>query len=119
VRLATQESLDELLAAAGVPAGRDAWLLVEAGLPLPLVADLDDDGIVDTTDNDGDGMVDRRDVEDGEDEGPLTDPPDPDPWSEDPRRHVAAVAPGTWPTAFTNPFLLDRDGDGTWTAPGL
>jgi hypothetical protein len=97
----------------------DAWLLVEAGLPLPEVADLDDDGIVDTTDNNGDGVIDQRDVEAGEDHGPLTDPADPDPWSEDPRRHVAAVAPGTWPVAFTNPFLVDRDGDGTWSAPGL
>jgi hypothetical protein len=101
------------------PDGADAWLLVEAGLPLPAVGDMDDDGIVDTTDNDGDGVIDQRDVEPGEDRGPLVDPPDPAPWGDDPRRHVAAVAPGTWPTAFTNPFLVDRDGYGQWTAPGL
>jgi hypothetical protein len=97
----------------------DAWLLVEAGLPLPEAVDLDDDGIVDTTDITADGVIDQRDVEAGEDHGPLTDPADPAPWSEDPRRHVAVVAPGTWPVAFTNPFLIDRDGDGTWAAPGL
>ncbi len=118
VRYTAQLPLAELLASGGAGAG-DAWLLVEAGLPLPAAADLDDDGIVDTTDNDGDGSIDQRDVEDDEDSGPLTDPPDPDPWSEDPRRHVVVVAPGTWPTAFTNPFLIDRDGDGTWSAPGL
>jgi hypothetical protein len=29
------------------------------------------------------------------------------------------VTPGVWPTAFTNPFLLDLDGNGTWEAPGI
>jgi hypothetical protein len=36
----------------------------------------------------------------------------------DQRFDVEAIAPGVWPTAFTNPFLLDLDGGG-WTAPGL
>lgn len=31
----------------------------------------------------------------------------------------AAVAPGYTPFAFTNPILVDADGDGEWTAPGL
>jgi hypothetical protein len=34
------------------------------------------------------------------------------------RFDLEAVAPGVWPAAFTNPFLLDRDGGG-WKAPGL
>ncbi|MBI4509457.1 MAG: PHP domain-containing protein [Deltaproteobacteria bacterium] len=117
VRYKGSMPLAELLAAARVHG--DAWLLVEAGLPLPLVADLDDDGIVDTSDNNHDGVVDKRDVEPGEDKGPLNDPPDPPPWEKDSRVHLTIVAPGTWPTAFTNPWLLDLDGDGTWEAPGL
>lgn len=115
VRLVADVPLAELVPAGGP----DAWLLVEAGLPLPLAADLDDDGIIDTTDNDGDGAVDQRDVEPGEDSGPLLDPADPPPWSDDPRVHVTIVAPGTWPTAFTNPWLIDHDGDGTWVPPGV
>jgi len=31
----------------------------------------------------------------------------------------AAVLPGFVPFAFTNPILVDADGDGSWTAPGL
>lgn len=108
-------ALAELLAGTG---GGDAWLLVEAGLPLGLTADLDDDGVVDTTDNDGDGDVDLGDVAKDEETGPLADPADPVAWSDDPRFHVCAVAPGTWPLAFTNPWLLDMDGGG-WEAPGL
>jgi hypothetical protein len=101
-----------------LPAKGDAWLLLEAGLPLPLAADRDDDGIVDTTDNNHDGIVDRRDVEEGEATGPLEDPADPtDP--DDPRFRVTSVAPGTWPLAFTNPWRLDATRDGTWEAPGL
>ena len=47
-----------------LPAGtRDAWIVVEAGDPLPATADLDCDGVPDTTDNNGDGDLDWRDVE--------------------------------------------------------
>lgn len=100
-------------------AGDDVWVSVEAGLfPLPAVADLDDDGVPETTDNDGDGDVDLGDVEPGEDAGPFLDPPCPEPWDDDPRVHLCAVEPGTWPIAFTNPWLVDVDGDGTWRAPG-
>jgi hypothetical protein len=99
--------------------GRDAWLIVEAGHPPLLAADLDDDGVVDTGDNNGDGVVDVRDVKPGDDSGPFDDPADPDPWSSDTRAYVTAVEPGTWPLAFTNPWLLDLDGDGAWAAPGL
>ena len=113
-RLRASLPLDELL-----PAGtRDAWLLVEAGEPLPLAADLDGDGIPDTGDNDGDGVVDRRDVAPGDDVGPLGIPPAPAD-AADPGFEFAAVSAGGLPQAFTNPFLLDRDGDGRFEGPGL
>jgi hypothetical protein len=90
----------------------DAWLVVEAGLRLPLAGDLeDDDGLVDTTDNNGDGTVDTRDSP-GEFREPGRTTED------DPRFHIETLAPGAWPTAFTNPFLIDWRGDG-WQAPGL
>ncbi len=113
VRWAGEVALAEV-----APGPGDTWLLVEAGMALPAAADLDDDGVVETTDNDGDGLVDLRDVEEGEESGPLTDPPDPT-FEDDPRFHLTAVAPGTWPVAFTNPWLLDLDRDGRWEAPGL
>jgi len=100
---------------ADVPAGRDAWLVVEAGLPLWLAADLDDDGIPETTDNDGDGIVTEADQASDEDTW-FQEPPTPA--EDDPRYHMDLIAPGTWPTAFSNPLVLDLDGDG-WTAPGL
>ena len=34
------------------------------------------------------------------------------------RRFLTAVEPNTWPLAFTNPWLLDMNGDGAWEAPG-
>jgi hypothetical protein len=105
--------LDELLA--GI-AG-DAWIVVEAGYPLWPAADLDDDGVVETTDNNGDGAIDERD-HDGLDEGDRYLEPPP-PLQDDARYHLCVVAPGTWPTSFTNPILIDRDGDGRWTPPGL
>lgn len=99
-------------------AGRDAWLVIEAGQALPLAADLDDDGLADTTDNDADGVVDTRDRVEKEDDTHQNFH-EPDRVAEDdPRFHIDSVAPGTLPTAFTNPFLLDFRGDG-WTAPGL
>jgi hypothetical protein len=91
--------------------GGDAWIVVEAGYPIPTAADLDDDGLVDTTDNNGDGRIDAND---GEDE--YREPAAPE--EDDPRFHLYTVAPGTWPTTFTNPFIIDRDGDG-YQAPGL
>jgi hypothetical protein len=96
---------------------RDDFLVVEAGLPYPLAADLDDDGVLDTTDNNGDGKVDARDVDPDEDVGPLAMPADPiDP--ADPRYLVTRVVPGAWPEGFANPIFVDVDGGG-WTAPGL
>jgi hypothetical protein len=100
-------ALDEL-----VDTAKDAWLVVEAGARLPLVGDLeDDDGLPDTTDNNADGVVDARD-EIGKFQEPERAP------ESDPRFHVQALAPGTLPMAFTNPFVIDWAGDG-FDAPGL
>jgi hypothetical protein len=92
--------------------GQDAWLVMEAGLPFPVTGDLEDsDGLPDTTDNNGDGRVDAKDgIGDFHEPGPVPE--------NGPRFHVQAIAPGTLPHAFTNPFLIDWDGDG-WQAPGL
>ncbi len=59
------------------------------------------------TDVDGDGLPDLAD-------GAL-----PPAGSSDQVFDYQAIAPGSWPVAFTNPFLLDLDGDGQWRAPGL
>lgn len=67
----------------------DAWVVVEAGLGLP------------AEENEGDM---------------ASNPPRPQP--DHPRYHLDVIAPGTWPYAFSNPFLLDLDG-GQWTPPGL
>lgn len=119
-----------------LPADGDAWIVVEAGTALADQDDLDCDGIPDTGDNDGDGDIDADDVDtDGDldvdaddlanppiaDEagcldtsGPLAEPPTPE-------RGTAAwyfrqVNPTKgYPMSFTNPFLLDRDGDGEFT----
>jgi len=119
------------LALADLLPGRpgDAWLVVEAGAPLMAAADLDCDGIPDTGDNDGDGVIDARDVDvdptgttpvvpveavrDGcvDDTGPLRRPPVP--VDRDAPGHIfEAVVPRGQPAAFTNPLLLDLDGGG-------
>ncbi|HYO56001.1 CehA/McbA family metallohydrolase [Archangium sp.] len=142
--------VSELLPAAG----KDAWIVIEAGHPLVPNADLDCNGIPDTGDNNGDGVIDWRDVDRNLDEvidekdldtdgngkissadeparcktavGPLQDPrPGTD--RNEPRYHFAAVqqiaaaslirmASG-YPTAFTNPFLLDLDGVAGFRGP--
>ncbi|MEW5739170.1 MAG: CehA/McbA family metallohydrolase [Myxococcota bacterium] len=106
----------------------DAWIVVEAGTRLPLAADLgggldldkdgkeDLDGIPDTTDNNGDGKVDSADVTAGEDRGPLNNLPTPK------RGEVGyyfGALTGGHPNAFANPFVLDRNGDGKFNAPGV
>lgn len=96
---------------------RDDFIIVEAGLPYPLAADLDNDGVPDTGDNDFDGDVDTDDIEPDEDSGPLNPPPDPtDP--ADPRFLVTRVVPNAWPAGFANPVIVDLDGGG-WTPPGV
>ncbi len=94
------------------PSGRDAWIVVEAGLPLPEAFDLDFDGIVDVLDANGDGVADASDAAEPEPE--LLPPPA----DTEPRFHLHVVSPNSYPAAFTNPFLLDVDGGG-WTEPGL
>lgn len=109
--------LDEVL-----PADGDAWIVVEAGHALEPNEDLDCDGVPDTGDNNRDGVIDWRDVEGLEAEpdvdcfdtvGPMTDPPEPDP--DTPAWWFRTVTPGGYPLAFTNPFVLDLDGDGAFT----
>ena len=98
--------------------------------PLPLAGDLNCDGIPDTGDNDADGDVDWRDVDRNEDDaidardhedgkpercegdvGPL-EFPHTDHDRSDPLYHFQAVVPEGRPTAFTNPLVLDLDGNG-------
>ncbi|MBX3229620.1 MAG: PHP domain-containing protein [Labilithrix sp.] len=107
VRYRGSVPLAELLAA--VPSEEDAWIVVEAGLPLVPVRDLDDDGLPETTDNDGNSVIDESDRADGYREPPR-------PRESEARFHAYAIANGHWSAAFTNPFLIDRRGDG-WKAP--
>ncbi len=99
----------------------DAWLVVEAGRALPVVEDLGGglnnakDGIPDTSDNDGDGKVDAADVKQGSKVGPLN--MQPAPLTAQPGYDYYNVTLGH-PAAFTNPFVLDRDADGKFSAPG-
>lgn len=114
VRYTGAIALDELLA--GLEPGADAWIVIEAGLPRFLAADLDDDGFVDTTDNDGNGVVDDRDKDGRDDDHRYVEPARPA--ETDPRFHAHIIAPGHWATAFTNPLLIDRGAAG-WTGPGI
>lgn len=103
-----------------LPPTGDHFIVVEAGAALVEQSDLDCDGFPDTGDNDGNGQIDHRDVADFEGDAdaacmetagplglhaPVTDPTNPG-WS------FGVVTPGGWPFAFTNAFLIDRDGDG-------
>jgi len=116
-RYAGSEDLSELLA--GVTG--DAWIVVEAGAPLPLVGDLgggigdQPDGIPDTSDNNGDGVVDMADVAPGNPVGPIRRPPLPSDRN-DFAYHYSAITLGQ-PQAFTNPFFLDRNGNGAFDPP--
>lgn len=117
VRYDGEVSLAEVLS--GVSG--DAWLVVEAGRALMLAGDLGgglnnaQDGMPDTTDNNGDGKVDSADVKEGQKTGPIANPPAP-------KRGEAgfdyASITGGYPMAFTNPFILDRTGDGKFSGPG-
>lgn len=113
-RYAASIPLSELL-----PASGDAWIVVEAGRALEPTADFDCDGWPDTGDNNGDGTIDWRDVAELEDEpkgecfetvGPLKEPDKPG--RGEPGYEFRVVVPDGYPTAFTNPLLVDRDGGG-------
>ncbi len=122
----------------------DAWLVIEAGAALPLVGDLDCNGVPDTGDHDTNGVVDWRDVDRTEDG--VVDALDLD-WDEDGRADAEGppecepdetgplllprplrpeeagfefdrLGHGGPAAAFTNPFLIDRGAPG-WTGPGL
>ncbi|HVZ75468.1 MAG TPA: CehA/McbA family metallohydrolase [Polyangia bacterium] len=97
---ATSTRKEIALAPPLLPDTGDAWIIVEAGLHQDTPSDTDDDGLPDLPD----------------DQLPTRPPNAVEPGVE--RFDLEAVAPGVWPTAFTNPFLLDRTGDG-WTPPGL
>jgi hypothetical protein len=111
-----------------LPAGNgDAWIVVEAGAKLPVAADLDCDGLPDTTDNNGDGVIDWRDVDQGAGKtgplpacdsttGPILGPKAPDDPS-DPRFPFYVLTPRGYAFAFTNPLLLDRDGVPGFSGP--
>lgn len=98
----------------------DAWLVVEAGRALMIAEDLGGglsnakDGIPDTTDNNGDGKVDASDIGAGLKVGPLANPPRPK--VNETGFDFYSITLGT-PQAFTNPFLIDRNGDGVFNAP--
>jgi hypothetical protein len=121
LRYAGSLVLSELLP----PGGGDAWVVVEAGTRLPLAGDLgspwggkEPDGVPDTSDNNGDGVVDRSDVQPPErDFGPLLNPPPPTSEA-NPLYHFSQVVTQGYPMAFTNPFLLDRNNNGRFDAPG-
>ncbi len=115
----TEVALSEL-----VTAGTDSWIVIEAGRKLPLFGDLGGgldngpDGMPDTTDNNGDGKVDRADVAQGRTFGPFTEPALPTNES-DPQFHFSNVVVRGYPSAFTNPFVLDGNGNGKFDAPGV
>jgi hypothetical protein len=120
VRLTKEIPLSTLLDP--VPSGIDAWIVVEAGTALPLAADLggglhgERDGIPDTTDNNGDGVVDERDIAPDKKIGPLALPAAPVEGS--PLYHFYQVTNG-YPFAYTNPFLIDRNGNGSFDRIGV
>lgn len=126
VRFDGEVALSELLPSGG----GDAWIVVEAGTPLPLFADLGGgptsdkephgakDGIPDTADNNEDGVVDEKDIASGSKYGPLKTPlPPTDPAN--PLFHFGVVVTDGYPFAFTNPFVLDVNGNNAFDAPGV
>jgi hypothetical protein len=103
---------------------KDSFVTVEAGAVLPVGADLNGDGVLDTWDCNGDGSIDATD-------GPacatLRSSPPSAPWSSlpassplNPPPLVHAVVPGMTPWGFTNPLFVHLGASGeAWTPPGL
>ena len=141
VRYETDIALADIL-----PTGNDdAWIVIEAGAVMPLNDDLDCDGVPDTGDNNDDGVIDWKDVDrnddgvvndadqdldgDGKEDdvaaedllegpvGPLRVPAAPE--RSDQAYDFFAVTPNGYPLSFTNPFILDRNLDGVFSAPGV
>lgn len=113
-RLSTTVPLADILPGTG-----DAWIVVEAGTALADNADLDCNGTPDTGDTNNDGTIDWRDVAELTEDpgvdcldttGPLAEPPEPE--RGDPDWIFRTVTPNGYPLSFTNPLLLDRDGNG-------
>lgn len=109
----------EIALAGLLPDEGDAWIVLEAGRALEPNEDLDCDGIPDTGDNNRDGKIDWQDVADLTEDpevdcfdtvGPMTEPPDPERGSPD--WLFRTVTPKGYPLAFTNPWILDLDGNG-------
>jgi len=119
IRFDGDVALSELLSGT-----QDAWMVVEAGRKLPLVGDLggglnnQPDGVPDTTDNNGDGQVTLADRGPGLSYGPLNLPGAPSSEA-DPQFHFSVVVTDASPAAFTNPFVMDRNGNGRFDAPGV
>ncbi len=113
---------------------KDAWIVVEAGRALTRNDDLNCDGIPDTGDNNGDGSIDWRDVDRNDDGvvdsadmqdvsaagpgacddtvGPLLQPTLATVKERGTANyHFETVVPGGYVSAFTNPFIIDVDGD--------
>jgi len=127
-----------MLSELGLTSGDDAWIVIEAGEALPLGGDLDCDGIPDTGDNDGNLVVDWRDVDRNDDDvideldwaGILEVPSCDEDATIGPiertargprdgaRYPFAVVTPGGYAFAFTNPFVIDWASDG-FDAPGV
>ncbi|MDP6927017.1 MAG: hypothetical protein QGG84_08010, partial [Rhodospirillales bacterium] len=76
----------------------DAFVIVEAGGALPLGADLDDDGILDTWDADGDGDASNDTL------GSMPE--------KNVDELINSVLPGVHPWAITNPIFIDIDDNG-------
>ncbi len=86
------------------PSKKDSFFTVEAGIKLPIVADLNGDGVVDTGDTNGDGKVDAADRG-------FVQPPSPPIY--------AQIAPGFTSLGFTNPIFIDRNGNGKFDNAGV
>jgi hypothetical protein len=63
-------------------------------------------------------VVTESDVAEGSKVGPMR-PPAPPTSEDDPQFHFSQVVTGGYPFAFTNPFVLDVDGNGRFDAPGV